>query len=742
MLSPYVVTVYTKQDNPYNVIPDAPIEVRERLANGTSGSLSIIYEDQEGLIPITQTGAKADSNGQFVFYAEAAQYNAVYESQTVPVDIGLTADSLPSALSNSLSQAYEFETIIDMTSSVIEFPDGKALNIKDENGKFSKYVKVSTPSDEVLAGGGWAKKVSDIDLRDTTRERNLNPLFIEQFLTGFGGRGQLDSEPDNLVSEQAIVGTFSAGVDLITVTTPSNFQLGGHISVLHDNGRYWTYFINGITGSNVTISPKLKWDVTNTTCERGHYNKAHPGKYYMRQLAQRAVYELEYNASVPEKRLMMSQLDTSPNEEIDTLTGVGGGSVSYFDANNVGGGGIGSNLRFNIGRTALVSCSTVGDGAKSFSFQNNGAGTVNLRLALSTGNSNTGVRIRVYNDADFEIFNYDIASTESLGTPTIYNLPIMLQGKSKTFYVEITAFDLPTAGNIYIDQLEVYELTASNSSIFDGSEDKTLVALGDSWIAGDLGSTAEREPITQQLAIELPFMNIINKGVGGDTATQLLARFDADVTPNNPDYVLINVGTNDCTSPPSGTFFPTAVEAFSAQITELIGKCQAIGAKPILYGVPAFAESFGAFVDYELNDRARLYSQYVYKNFGRLVQSNSVGEVSYDSTAGNPTGAVISSEDTGSGTVTKWADGTMIIRRNIDIDMTADAAINFPEAFAVGTIPDCSMTVVTISSVTTTTAMKDAFMQCTNNAQWSIRFPTVGTVTDENFNLMAVGRWF
>ena len=137
MLSPYTVTIYTKQDNPYNVVPEAPIEIRERLANGTSGSLSIIYSDQEGLIPITQTGAKADSNGQFVFYAEAAQYNAVYESQTVPVDVGVTVDTLPSAMINNLSLPYVFDTVADYKAFSTAFPVGKVIKLLDRGAEFT-----------------------------------------------------------------------------------------------------------------------------------------------------------------------------------------------------------------------------------------------------------------------------------------------------------------------------------------------------------------------------------------------------------------------------------------------------------------------------------------------------------------------------------------------------------------------------------------------------------------------------
>jgi len=87
MLSPYTVTIYTKQDNPYNVIPDAPIEIRERLSNGTAGGLSLIYQDQEGLIPIQQTGATADERGQFTFFIEQGEYVAIAEQRMIPIDV-------------------------------------------------------------------------------------------------------------------------------------------------------------------------------------------------------------------------------------------------------------------------------------------------------------------------------------------------------------------------------------------------------------------------------------------------------------------------------------------------------------------------------------------------------------------------------------------------------------------------------------------------------------------------------
>jgi hypothetical protein len=105
-LSPYTVTIMTKDDsvNGFNVIPNAPIEIRERLANGSSGSLSLIYSDQAGTTPITQTGATANALGQFTFFAVAAQYNADYDNNGTPVSIHVDTGVTNSTLTNTLSK--------------------------------------------------------------------------------------------------------------------------------------------------------------------------------------------------------------------------------------------------------------------------------------------------------------------------------------------------------------------------------------------------------------------------------------------------------------------------------------------------------------------------------------------------------------------------------------------------------------------------------------------------------------
>jgi len=129
-LSSYTVTIGVLEDlNGKNYIPNAPIEIRERLANGSSGSLSSIFSDQAGTTPITQTGATANGLGQFTFFAVASQYNAVYDNDGTPVeiavDVGVTGGILNQTI-DKLNPNTLNDAIIDLT-----IQDGDTLNVKE-----------------------------------------------------------------------------------------------------------------------------------------------------------------------------------------------------------------------------------------------------------------------------------------------------------------------------------------------------------------------------------------------------------------------------------------------------------------------------------------------------------------------------------------------------------------------------------------------------------------------------------
>jgi len=105
------------------------------------------------------------------------------------------------------------------------------------------------------------------------------------------------------------------------------------------------------------------------------------------------------------------------------------------------------------------------------------------------------------------------------------------------------------------------------------------VLLGDSWFdqAGDLES---------RLSHNLPSATIINRGVGGDTAQDLINRFDSDVIPSNPDIIWILVGTNDY-------WQGVSTAQFKSNMQTLINKSKAIGAEVIIIDSSVGAETVG-----------------------------------------------------------------------------------------------------------------------------------------------------
>lgn len=104
------------------------------------------------------------------------------------------------------------------------------------------------------------------------------------------------------------------------------------------------------------------------------------------------------------------------------------------------------------------------------------------------------------------------------------------------------------------------------------------VLLGDSWFSS-IG-------IGQRLEERLPNGTFINAGVGGSKASDLLARFDTDVSPQNPDFVWVLSGVNDY-------FGGVTAEQYSAAMQAIIAKINAIGARPVIIDSPVAQLMFG-----------------------------------------------------------------------------------------------------------------------------------------------------
>ena len=111
------------------------------------------------------------------------------------------------------------------------------------------------------------------------------------------------------------------------------------------------------------------------------------------------------------------------------------------------------------------------------------------------------------------------------------------------------------------------------------------VALGDSiTIAGDTVSGSTLATL-DSFALYFTLLSqgkvhfVRNAGHGGNTAADMLARFDTDVTPYAPAIVSLQAGTNDF-------IFGVTDATYRTNIKTLVAKIRGIGATPILLTMP------------------------------------------------------------------------------------------------------------------------------------------------------------
>src|SRR4051812_19398362 len=104
-----------------------------------------------------------------------------------------------------------------------------------------------------------------------------------------------------------------------------------------------------------------------------------------------------------------------------------------------------------------------------------------------------------------------------------------------------------------------------------------IVAIGSSSTYGTgASSSAATYPsrLEAELKARLPGLpvTVLNKGIGGEEADQMVARFDADVFDESPDLVLWQVGSNSVLRdhPTPGEVIRRAVERLKASGTEVI----------------------------------------------------------------------------------------------------------------------------------------------------------------------------
>jgi lysophospholipase L1-like esterase len=436
--------------------------------------------------------------------------------------------------------------------------------------------------------------------------------FVEQFISSFYSRGQLLAEvaTENTFTEQAIAANASVGAGSVVVTNASVFKVGSGVTIKHDDGTYQTHFIRTIAANTLSISPPLQKAVTTASkIEKTWFNSAHPGKFGIRYLAQRLATETEAKSGYGE-RIFYANFEGNSLDDVGTV--VAGGEIGYSAAVNKEGADYGATLGSGIGKCAYFVAAAI-SGIKLPVFSAYKGESLVLRMFAMSRNAANNTRIAIKDITN----TYTLASLEITGANAQimkpYVLKFVVPHNVDRMYVEVVNLSTGLPSNtVYIDEIEVLRNVQVDEYILPRTG--KIIGFGDSWVSGDEISTSERESMLTHLATLLPDATIINKGVGGNTLIDLLARFDADVKPYNPNAVIVNVGTNDAYNPMSGVFDPNSLDYFESAMRELINKIIDIGAKPIIIGNPALPEAVGAATDFLLNDRSRSYLKRVYSS--------------------------------------------------------------------------------------------------------------------------------
>lgn len=102
---------------------------------------------------------------------------------------------------------------------------------------------------------------------------------------------------------------------------------------------------------------------------------------------------------------------------------------------------------------------------------------------------------------------------------------------------------------------------------------RRIVFLGDSLTDGSLYPDYVVNTL-KRVQPEIDF-ELVNAGVCGDTAADLLARLEADVIKQGPELVIIGIGTNDCSR-------SRRIEAFENDLSEIVERIRDCGSKVLL----------------------------------------------------------------------------------------------------------------------------------------------------------------
>lgn len=386
--------------------------------------------------------------------------------------------------------------------------------------------------------------------------KSLAPVVVDMHFGALLGTGWLGNkvEPGNYINTVTLTPA-KRGAFEINVKDTAWLREGMLICAYDEGGEYYSHVVTKITGNRLQLDRPLESTIADGAPIYNFYmNDAHANDCGYRAIADDAIRQFKLG-----KRL---EYPAQPARWED----LGGALIAPEKTNSYANPG---------GRHD-------GDEALRVDASASGQGVVSGAFALQKGKHVTSLVVNpgegTADNPSKATISVEMVTASGSGARKLAELTIL--GTGRTSAVNLR-YDMPTNGNVKIRVVTQNEKgavlqvgTVRNFQVieaFDTADfaNRKHVLLGDSWFSWPA--------ITKHLQERFPKATFINKGIGGNKASQLLLRFGSDVVTQKPDYVWVMSGTNDYYDPELGQ------QRFQQYISELKILTAAIGAQLIVF---------------------------------------------------------------------------------------------------------------------------------------------------------------
>lgn len=388
-----------------------------------------------------------------------------------------------------------------------------------------------------------------------------SPVVIDMHFGALLGAGWLNSDPGGIYATSTTA-PVAAGAFEIPVSGNYGFNPGMLLVCKAEDDEWYPFRLVSSSATLLKSDRPLPALLSGAEITNAYSDNAHPNVNGREMIADFALRQLSHPVFG-----RVRKIEKIFRENTSVWSASGGASFSYsvnnsyiYPASDITGE-----------RGGTVTGSVAGGGVTGPWLSPGEAGDYITRVVINSGNrgagTNNSVQVHVDERSADGVTVTTIASSEVfVGYDALQSIELQFSTEADGRSVRTRVVCVNSGPwSFLVGQNDYYRLSGSPLNLNTGKH----VIFGDSWATPGSG-------LITRLANRLNNANIVAKGVGGNRASQLISRFATDVTPEEPNFVWVMVGTNDFYAGVTPGNFETDIGQLKAMIL-------GIGAVPIFF---------------------------------------------------------------------------------------------------------------------------------------------------------------